>query len=202
MLGNLFGHFLDKPLSSMAKKIPFAPNTITAAGFILTILASFILSQSLFWGGVMILFSGLFDMLDGIVARTNNKSTQFGAFIDSVLDRYSDSFLFLGLAWYFFNAESISGSSLSLVTSESITGVSLSIMTMIGALLVSYTRARAEGLGKECKVGLMERPERILLMAFGALTGWILPVMWIMLVLTHLTVLHRIYHVWKSMEKR
>ena len=201
MLGNLFGHFLDRPLASAAKKIPFAPNTITVAGFFLTILASFILSQNLFWGGVTILFSGLFDMLDGIVARVNNKSTQFGAFFDSVLDRYSDSFLFLGLAWHFFNAESISGESLSLVTSESITGASLSIMTMVGALLISYTRARAEGLGTDCTVGLMERPERIVLMAFGALTGWILPVMWTMLVLTHLTVIQRIYHVWKIMKQ-
>ncbi len=81
-----------------------------------------------------------------------------------------------------------------------ITSASLSLMTMVGALLISYTRARAEGLGKECKVGLMERPERIVLMAFGALTGWILPVMWIMLVSTHITVIQRICHVWKTMK--
>ncbi len=187
MLGNIFGHFLDTPLSSMAKKIPLNPNTITVMGFMLTIAASLILAHNLFWGGIMILFSGLFDILDGIVARTNNKSSQFGAFLDSVLDRYSDSFLFLGLAWYFLKADSI-------------TGVSLSLGAMVGALLISYTRARAEGLGKDCKVGLMERPERVILMAFGALTGWILPVMWIMLVLTHVTVVQRIYHVWKIMK--
>jgi phosphatidylglycerophosphate synthase len=187
MIGNLFGHFLDKPLSSVAKKISLAPNTITVTGFILTFLASLVLAQNLLWGGIMILFSGLFDMLDGIVARTNNRSSQFGAFLDSVLDRYSDSFLFLGLAWYFLKADSI-------------TGVSLSLMTMVGALLISYTRARAEGLGRDCEVGLMERPERVILLALGALTGWILPVMWIMLVLTHVTVIQRIYHVWKIMK--
>jgi phosphatidylglycerophosphate synthase len=187
MIGNLFGHFLDKPLSSAAKKIPLDPNTITITGFMVTIMASLILAHNLFWGGILVLISGLFDMFDGIVARTNNKSSQFGAFLDSVLDRYSDSFLFLGLAWYFLQAASI-------------TGVSLSLMTMVGALLISYTRARAEGLGKDCKVGLMERPERIVLMAFGALTGWILPVMWTMLVLTHVTVFQRIYHVWKIMK--
>jgi phosphatidylglycerophosphate synthase len=71
---------------------------------------------------------------------------------------------------------------------------------MTGALLTSYTRARAEGLGRECRVGLMERPERVVLMAFGALTGLIVPVMWIMLVLTHATVIQRIYHVWKVLK--
>ena len=188
MLGNLFGHFLDKPLSSVAKKIPLAPNTITITGFIVTIIAALILAHNLFWGGIMILISGLFDMLDGIFARVNNKSTLFGAFLDSVLDRYSDSFLFLGFAWHFFQMNSI-------------TGVSLSLMTMVGALLVSYTRARAEGLGTDCKVGLMERPERIVLMAFGSLTGWIVHVLWLMLVLIHITVFHRIYHVWKAMKQ-
>ncbi len=101
MIGNIFGHFLDSPLSSAAKKIPLSPNTITVTGFIISIMASLILAHNLFWGGIMILISGLFDILDGIVARTNNNSSQFGAFLDSVLDRYSDSFLFLGLAWFF-----------------------------------------------------------------------------------------------------
>lgn len=189
MIGNVFGHFLDRPLSSAAKRITLAPNAITVIGFALSIIASLILAHNLFWGGIMILFSGAFDMLDGIVARTNNKSSEYGAFLDSVLDRYSDSFLFLGLGWYF-------------MTSGSITGLSLSLMTMVGALLVSYTRARAEGLGRDCKVGIMERPERVVLMAIGAITGWILPVMWIMVVLTHVTVLQRIYHVWKALNTR
>jgi len=187
MFGSQFGHILDKPLASLAKKITLNPNTITIIGFILTIFAAFILTQHLFWGGLLILFSGFFDMLDGIVARTHRKTSQFGAFLDSVLDRYSDSFLFFGLAWHFFEADSL-------------TGVFLSLFTMVGALLISYTRARAEGLGQDCKVGLMERPERIVLMAFGALSGWIIPIMWLMLILTHVTVIHRIYHVWKVMK--
>jgi CDP-diacylglycerol--glycerol-3-phosphate 3-phosphatidyltransferase len=72
---------------------------------------------------------------------------------------------------------------------------------MLGALLISYVRARAEGLGKECKVGLMERPERVILLAMGTLTGWIIPVMWILLILTHVTAIQRIVHVWKVMTK-
>lgn len=188
MLGNRLGHFLDKPLSSLARRVRISPNRITLGGFALTILAALTLVFNLFWGGVFTLIAGLFDMLDGVVARTQNKSTEFGAFFDSVMDRYSDGVLFLGLGWYF-------------LRTGSHTGLFLSLATMIGALLVSYTRARAEGLGKDCKVGIMERPERIVLMAFGAITGWIMPVMWIMLILTHATVIQRMYHVWKIMKQ-
>jgi phosphatidylglycerophosphate synthase len=188
MFGSYFGHFLDKPLSSLAGKIQMSPNTITITGLVVTIMAAIILANNLFWGGILILLAGLFDMLDGIVARTHDKATKFGAFFDSVLDRYSDSFLFLGLAWYFMQGDAVAGAVLSLGT-------------MVGALLVSYTRARAEGLGTDCKVGVMERPERVVLMAFGALTGWIVPVIWIMFILTHITVVQRIHHVWKVMEE-
>jgi phosphatidylglycerophosphate synthase len=188
MFGSYFGHILDKPLSSLAGKIQMSPNTITITGLVVTIMAAIILANNLFWGGILILLAGLFDMLDGIVARTHDKATKFGAFFDSVLDRYSDSFLFLGLAWYFMQGDAVAGAVLSLGT-------------MVGALLVSYTRARAEGLGTDCKVGVMERPERVVLMAFGALTGWIVPVIWIMFILTHITVVQRIHHVWKVMEE-
>jgi len=126
-------------------------------------------------------------MLDGIIARVNERTTDFGAFLDSILDRYSDSFLLFGFSWYFFK-------------NGSMLGVFVSLGVMLGTFLISYTRARAEGLGRECHTGLMERPERVILMAFGALTGWVSPVMWIMLVLTHATVIQRIYHVWKVMK--
>jgi phosphatidylglycerophosphate synthase len=188
MLGNRLGHFLDKPLSSLARKVRVSPNQITLAGFVLTIIAALTLAFNLFWGGVLTLVAGLFDVLDGVVARTQNKSTEFGAFFDSVIDRYSDGVLFIGLGWHF-------------LRTGSRTGLFLSLATMIGALLVSYTRARAEGLGKDCRVGVMERPERIVFMAFGAITGWIFPVMWIMLILTHATVIQRMHHVWKIMKE-
>lgn len=187
MLSSRLGHFFDTPLSSLAKRINVTPDLITVAGFLVTVLAAFTLPRNLMLGGLLILAGGFFDVLDGVVARVNNRVTGFGAFLDSVLDRYSDSFLFLGLAWYFFRTDSV-------------TGVVMSLGTMIGALLISYTRARAEGLGEDCKVGLMERPERIVLMAFGAITGWIEPVIGIMFVLTHVTVIQRVYHVWKSMK--
>ncbi len=187
MLSSRFGHFLDRSLSPVAKKLKISPNTITVAGFLITVTAAITLPYNMKVGGVLILCGGFFDMLDGVIARVNKKSTDFGAFLDSVLDRYSDSFLLLGFSWYFLKNGSTSG-------------MFISLGAMIGALIISYTKARAEGLGKNCHTGLMERPERLILMAFGALTGWILPVMWILLVLTHITVIQRIYHTWKIMK--
>jgi len=187
MLSAKFGHLLDAPLSSLAKKINVNPNFITIAGFIITIFAAATLPQNLAVGGILILCGGFFDMLDGVIARVNNRATNFGAFLDSVLDRYSDAFLLLGFAWYFFK-------------NDSITGLFLSVGTMIGALIISYAKARAEGLGKNCHTGLMERPDRIIFMVFGAVTGWVLPVMWLMLILTHITVIQRILYVRKVMR--
>lgn len=187
MLSNYFGHSLDKPLSAIAGRLKVNPNIITVLGFLVTTAAAVILPQNMKLGGIIILCGGFFDMLDGVIARVNGRTTDFGAFLDSVLDRYSDSFLLLGFFWYFFKAGLISG-------------MLLSLGSMVGALIISYAKARAEGLGKNCHTGLMERPERIILMAFGALTGWVLPVMWVMLVFTHFTVIQRIYYVRKLMR--
>jgi phosphatidylglycerophosphate synthase len=187
MISNRLGHFLDKPLSPLAKKISINPNIITYAGFLITTMAAVILTRSLFWGGVFIIIGGFLDMLDGIIARVNSRATSFGAFLDSVLDRYSDSFLLMGFAWVFYRQDSS-------------TGVILSIGTLIGSLIISYARARAEGLGKECRAGILERPERIILLILAALTGYILPIMWILFIFTHVTVVQRIMHVKKLMK--
>lgn len=187
MLSAKLGHFLDTPLSHIAKRIPFSPNILTIIGFLITVIAALMIPQNIILGGILILIGGIFDVLDGIVARSRGKTTKFGAFLDSVLDRYSDAFLFLAIAWYFLDKDKL-------------IGVYLSLGTLLGAFLISYTRARAEGLGKSCHTGIMERPERIILLAFAAITGWLLPVLWIMLVLTHFTVLQRIHHVWKQMN--
>jgi phosphatidylglycerophosphate synthase len=187
MLSNYLGHILDRPLAPLARKITLNPNLVTITGFLITTLAAITLTRDLFWGGVLILAGGLFDMLDGIIARVNNRVTSFGAFLDSVLDRYSDSFLLIAFAWFFLKNNSISGAILS-------------IGTLVGSLIISYARARAEGLGKNCQTGIMERPERIILLIFAALTGLVLPVMWILFVFTHVTVVQRILHVRKIMK--
>jgi phosphatidylglycerophosphate synthase len=187
MLGDKFGHFLDKPLGPIAKSIPVAPNILTIAGFLVTIIAAIVIPINLRLGGILVLFGGVFDMLDGIVARTSGRTSKFGAFLDSVLDRYSDAFIFLSVTWYF-------------AERGRTTGALISLGTLVGAFLISYVRARAEGLGEECHTGIMERPERIVLLAFAAITGWLIPVLWIMLVLTHITVIQRIYHVWRKLK--
>jgi phosphatidylglycerophosphate synthase len=184
MLGEKLGHPFDKPLENIAKKIPLSPNAITFTGFIVTLIAAVVLSGDLFLGGVMVLGGGLFDILDGVVARVNGKSSRFGAFLDSVLDRYSDAFILLGIGWNLFHRSNLMG-------------VVLCLGTLVGAFLISYSRARAEGLGENCSKGLLERPERVILISFGAITGFIIPVLWVLVVLTHFTVLQRVYHVWR-----
>ena len=185
MLSKKYGNAFDKPLRNIALKIPFSPNTLSVIGFIITLFACYRLSFDLLTGGIFILIGALFDVLDGVVARTQNKMTRFGAFLDSVLDRYSDAFILLALAY-------------NLKNDSHMVGVILSLGTLLGAFLISYSRARAEGIGEECKNGLMERPERIILISLGALTGFIIPVLWVLVVLTHFTVMQRIHHVWHA----
>jgi len=189
MLSARLGHFLDTPLGCIAKRIPFSPNVLSVIGFFITAAAAFIIPHHLVLGGIFILIGGIFDVLDGIVARTTGKATKFGAFLDSVLDRYSDALLFLSIAWY-------------LAAHGDHTGSFLSIGTLVGAFLISYARARAEGLGESCHTGIMERPERIILLIVATLTGWLVPVLWIMLILTHVTVIQRVYYVWRRMRRQ
>ncbi|MFN3479995.1 MAG: CDP-alcohol phosphatidyltransferase family protein [Thermodesulfovibrionales bacterium] len=185
MLSARLGHFLDKPLSPFVKFIRINPNVLTVSGFIITTIAALIIPSDITLGGLLILLGGLFDMLDGISARVNGKVTKFGAFLDSLLDRYSDAFLFLSIAWY-------------LASRGDHPGAFLSIGSMLGALFVSYARARAEGLDINGKTGLMERPERIILLIIGTLTGWIIPILWIIFIFTQITVIQRAYVVWKA----
>jgi phosphatidylglycerophosphate synthase len=185
VLSARLGHFLDKPLGPVARKIAVHPNVLTIAGFVITAVAALAIPVNPRLGGLLILLAGICDMGDGILARTNGRVSNFGAFLDSLLDRYSDSFLFLSIAWY-------------LGEKGDPAGAFLSIGTMVGALLVSYARARGEGLGIRSQVGIMERPERIILLIVATLTGWLTPVLWVMFVLTHVTVIQRAYVVWKT----
>jgi phosphatidylglycerophosphate synthase len=188
LLGNKLGHFFDRPLENLARAIPFHPNTLTVAGFLVTVVASLVLVSSLALGGVLVIAGGLFDVLDGVVARVNGKQTRFGAFLDSVLDRFSDACILLAIG-------------LNLFRHDNLPGMALCVLTLVSSFLVSYVRARAEGLGKNCREGLMERPERILLLSLGAMTGFIVPILWILLILTQFTVFQRMYHVWKIMGR-
>ena len=143
------------------------PNSVTTIGFALNVGVAvlFIVGAEktnqgdlsyIGWGGALILFAGVFDMLDGQVARMGKMSSKFGAFYDSVLDRYSEMFMFLGICYY-------------LVSHHYFLSSLFAFIALIGSVMVSYTRARAEGLGIECKGGLMQRPERIVTIGVSAL---------------------------------
>src|SRR5580693_7953032 len=155
------------PVVRVLIKLGLTPNVVTTIGFILNIGVAvvFILGAEegnrgdlryVGWAGGLILFAGLFDMLDGQVARLGNMKSTFGALYDSVLDRYSELILFLGICWY-------------LVAMHYFLSSLFAFIGMIGSMMVSYTRARAEGLGMECKDGLMQRPERVIIIGVSAL---------------------------------
>ncbi len=155
------------PFVRLLVRLGFTPNAVTLTGFALNVGVAvlFIVGgeegnrgdlRYVGWGGALILFAGLFDMLDGQVARLGNMKSEYGAFFDSVLDRYSELFTFLGICYY-------------LVAHHYLLGSLFAFIALIGSMMVSYTRARAEGLGVECKGGLMQRPERVVLLGLSAL---------------------------------
>lgn len=147
-------------------KIGITPNFITTTGLLLNIVAAALFVYAgiyksgelayVGWGGAIVLFAGLFDMMDGRVARVGHMSSTFGALYDSVLDRYSELVTLFGIFYY-------------LILQGYLWGSMITFIALIGSLMVSYVRARAEGLGLECKVGLMQRPERVVLTALGAI---------------------------------
>ena len=156
------------------------PNVLTFFGLVINAVAATMLAAGQFrWAGVVIIGAGLFDMVDGRVARETNRVTKFGGFFDSVLDRYSDLALLVGmLVWY----GSINRFSYVVLTA----------IAMMGTVMVSYARARAENSIPTCKVGFMERPERVVLLIIGALFDRMAPVLWVLAaILGNWTVVHR-----------
>lgn len=140
-------------------------------------------------GGLLVLFAGSFDTLDGALARATNRVTNFGKFFDSTMDRFSEAVIFLGIAVGFLRD--------SYVDTAEVAGVALSFLVMIGSIMISYARARAEGLDLDCEVGWLQRPERILILGVGLLLpqSLLLLVLLVLAILTHVTVGQRIAHV-------
>jgi CDP-diacylglycerol--glycerol-3-phosphate 3-phosphatidyltransferase len=157
------------------------PDLLTVLGLAVTALAAALYAHgSIRIAGVVVFVAGAFDMVDGRVARLSNRETKFGAFLDSVIDRYSDLFLYTGI--------------LVLFARRHATGyVALTTLALMGSVLVSYTRARAENLIQECKIGFMERPERIVLLILGSVLNRLPTALWILTLTSHLAVFHRIY---------
>jgi phosphatidylinositol phosphate synthase len=174
-----------RPLARLFIRLGFSPDWLTLTGLVTNIVATaaFAVGQ-LRWGAAIMLAAGLCDILDGQVAREGRKETKFGALLDSTTDRYSEIFIYFGIGAYFIRE------------SEWIASGVL-FFALSGSLMVSYVRARAEGLGEECKVGFMQRPERIVALAAGGLLGHkgLILVLVVLAVTTNYTVLERLTYI-------
>lgn len=192
------------PLIKGMIRVGITPNFITTTGFVLNVVAAgFFVYAAIYqpydlamigWGGGIVLFAGLFDMMDGRLARMGNMSSVFGALWDSTLDRYSELFTLFGICTYF------------LLNGWEWMGV-VTFLAMVGSVMVSYVRARAEGLDIECKVGLMQRPERVVLTALGAiLCGvcgdllWLAVPIAVIALLANITAFWRVRHCYKELR--
>ena len=172
-----------------------SPNVLTFMGLVINVIAAILFgyanaenqARMFRYAGLVVFAAGFFDLVDGRVARASNQVTRFGGFFDSVLDRYSDAALFFGLLVYY-------------ARGNRFFYVVLAALVMISCIMVSYTRARAESLIGTCKVGFMERPERLVLIIIGALFNRMAPVLWVIAVLSTITVIHRMYYTWLQTE--
>jgi phosphatidylglycerophosphate synthase len=175
---------------------------VTILGFIINAIAGIALAyERLILGGILIVVGGSFDMIDGAVARLRKVSDSSGALLDSVIDRYSEGAIFIGLAAYFYKTSNFYG----------VLGLLLTFATIIGSFLVSYTRARSEGLAVECNVGLMQRTERLVLLAIGVIANGVLKdvvannfiliiVLAILTIFTHITAVHRLIYSFRCLR--
>ena len=201
-------YVIINPIIKGMIKIGITPNFITTTGFVLNLVATamFIYAaecpqyefQLIGWAGGVILFAGLFDMMDGRLARMGGMSSSFGALWDSTLDRYSELCTLFGICYYLLVQDDTWGWS-GIVT----------FAAMVGSVMVSYVRARAEGLDIECKVGLMQRPERVVVTALGAIFCGVCSNLWVLVVpmiviavLANITAFWRVIHCYKVLNEK
>ena len=188
-LRRLFKWLLD-PIGGFLNRIGLTPNAVTMLGLIGSVAAAFFLAQgNMLWGGIIVLVMWPVDALDGTMARLRGEPTEFGGFVDSVTDRYSELVIFAGLLYYFLGLGNI-----------------LAAMLVFGAtagsILVSYTRARAEALGFDAKVGILTRVERYLVLVVGLIFNRPILMMWVIAIFANITALQRIWYVRQQAHKR
>ena len=177
------------PIARLVSRTGISPNGITVIGFLLMVGVGLVLSQGyLRLAGVLLIVAALFDALDGALARLQDRVTPFGAFFDSTMDRYAEAAVFLGVLIYFLGQ----GAS---------TEVVLTYIAIIGSLMVSYTRARGEGLGVSIRGGLLSRLERMVILVLFLLLNQLAIALWILAPLTNLTALQRIWLTWRAMRE-
>ncbi len=198
---NAFGRACGVLLDAIVGWLALArinPNVLTVMGLVVNTVAALCFGYAnvdnqrrmFIYAGLVIIGSGFFDLVDGRVARATNSVTKFGGFFDSVVDRYSDASLFFGLLVFY-------------ARGNRFFYVVLTALVMISAIMVSYARARAESLIGSCRVGFLERPERLVLLILGALFNRMAPALWVIAVLSTITVIHRINYTYqhtKGME--
>ncbi len=191
-----FGRGCRILLTAIVRRMAIArvsPNVLTFLGLVINLIAACFFGYAsganqramFFYAGLVVFAAGFMDLVDGRVARASNRVTRFGGFFDSVVDRYSDVAIFFGLLVYYARANRFFY-------------VVLVAVVMTGSVMVSYTRARAESLIGSCRVGFLERPERLVLVIIGAVFNRMAPVLWVLAVLSNITVIHRIYYTWQK----
>lgn len=199
-------YIVINPIIKGMIKIGLTPNLVTTIGFLLNLVATAVMLYAateptssptalMGWSGGIILFAGLFDMMDGRLARMGHKESAFGALLDSTLDRYSELFTLFGIAIF-------------LLLNDWVWSGVITFIAMVGSVMVSYVRARAEGLDIECKVGLMQRPERVVLTSLGAIFCGVFDNVWVLVVpiiiiaiLANITAFWRVAHCYKQLSK-
>src|SRR3954447_19744068 len=187
-IGLFFGRIIQAIVTALALS-RVHPNVLTFIGLLINIWAAVLFAYGRFVAaGLVVIGGGLVDMVDGRVARETNRVTRFGGFFDSVLDRYSDLALLVGLLVYY---ASINRPAYVVLTA----------IVMTASVMISYTRSRAENIIPTCKVGFMERPERVVLLILGALFSRMAPVLWVIAVLGNLTVIHRMIFTYQEARR-
>jgi len=188
LIGKIFGWMIDRIVRWLALS-RIHPNVLTFLGLVINILAAWLFARGRFVAaGLVVVGAGLFDMVDGRVARATDRVTRFGGFFDSVLDRYSDLALFMGLLVYY-------------ASINRFFYIVLTAVVMTGSVMVSYSRARAENSIPKCKVGFLERPERVVLIIIGALFNRMAQVLWVIAILSNVTVIHRMIYTWQEAKR-
>jgi phosphatidylglycerophosphate synthase len=190
-IGRGVGKYFLTPPARFLGRSGFSPTVFTITGLVISAGAGVAFAAGILrLGGVLVLSAGFFDMFDGVYARVNEKTTRFGAFIDSTVDRYSECAYLTGLIYYY---SFLQNKDMALLT----------VLVLIGSVIVSYIKARAESLIGSCKVGIMERPERMILLAVGCLIGgwFVFGSLLLLAVLVHVTAIQRIVYTGRELKR-
>ena len=185
--------YVETPVARLMGRMGLTPNAVTLIGLVVAGGSAYLVSIGNWWGGgIVLLLAGVFDLFDGALARVSGRVSNFGALLDSVVDRVSEAVVLLGLLAYY-------------VARDDDVGAILVYVAIIGSLMVSYMRARSEGLGIDCKVGVMTRPERVAALGVGLIVGHVVPevtlaVLGVIAGLTLVTSVHRLVHTWRMLE--